>query len=209
MNEKKHQELLKPIYDSVERFAPTNRKLIDFVNEKVDGEGLKRSLNKVKFIDKSERSAKQLTGITLVEFGKHLKELKLSESDETSLLQEAQDIMEDAKKQIEKVYGEVRRYVVTKELRSHCLKENFRKIPTLTAEQNEIISKEIFSLALEQINSSDKGSIDDIEAEFQRINHIATTLFDVAATVEAKTKKRHKEEKKSDSSPFSILDRFF
>lgn len=205
MTERNQKDLLKPIYDSVERFAPTNRKLIDFVNEKVDGEGLKRSLNKVKFIDKSERSAKQLTGITLIEFGKHLKEQNLSEEEETELLKEASEILEDAKKQIEKVYGEVRRYVVTKELRTTCLQDNFRRIPTLSAAQNEIISKEIFSLALEEINSSDKASIDDIEKEFQKINHIAMTLFDVAATSETKHKKT-KEEKKSSSS---IWDRFF
>ena len=205
MTEKNHKDLLKPIYDSVERFAPTNRKLIDFVNEKVEGEGLKRSLNKVKFIDKSERSAKQLTGITLIEFGKHLKEQNLSEEEETELLKEASEILEDAKKQIEKVYGEVRRYVVTKELRTTCLQDNFRKIPALSAAQNEIISKEIFSLALEEINSSDKASIDDIEKEFQKINHIAMTLFDVAANSETKHKKT-KEEKKSSAS---IWDRFF
>ena len=208
MTEKNHKELLKPIYDSVERFAPTNRKLLDFVDEKVTGEGIKRSLNKVKFIDKSERSAKQLTGITLIEFGKHLKEQNLSEEEETELLKTASEILEDAKKQIEKVYGEVRRYVVTKELRTTCLQDNFRKIPTLSHEQNEIISKEIFSLALEEINSSDKASIDDIEKEFQKINHIAMTLFDVAETSKAKSAKQrqHKEEKKSSSS---IWDRFF
>ena len=207
MTERNHKDLLKPIYDSVERFAPTNRKLIDFVNEKVEGEGIKRSLNKVKFIDKSERSAKQLTGITLIEFGKHLKEQNLAEEEETELLKEASEILEDAKKQIEKVYGEVRRYIVTKELRTTCLQDNFRKIPALSSEQNEIISKEIFSLALEEINSSDKASIDDIEKEFQKINHIAMTLFDVAANTETKHKKnQHKEEKKSSSS---IWDRFF
>ena len=207
MTEKQSKDLLKPIYDSVERFAPTSRKLIDFVNEKVTGEGLKRSLNKVKFIDKSERSAKQLTGITLIEFGKHLKEINLPEDEETALLQEASEILEDAKKQIEKVYGEVRRYVVTKELREFCLSENFRKIPRLSAAQNEIISKEIFSLALEEINNGEKGSIDDIEREFQKINHIALTLFDVAGKSQTQdNKKKMHEEKKSSSS---IWDRFF
>ena len=207
--EKNHKDLLKSIYDSVERFAPTNRKLIDFINEKVTGEGLQLSLKKIKFIDKSERSAKQLTGITLIEFGKHLKELNFSEEEETELLKEASEILEDAKKQIEKVYGEVRRYIVTKELRTECLKGNFRKIPTLSNAQNEIISKEIFSLALEEINKDGKGSLDDIEQEFQKINHIAMTLFDVAANSAAKEKKSsHKEEKKS-ASPFGILDRFF
>ena len=206
--EKNHKELLKPIYDSVERFAPSSRKLIDFVNEKVDGEGLKRSLNKIKFIDKSERSAKQLTGMTLIEFSKHLKSQNLSEEEETAFMQEASEILEDAKLQIEKVYGEVRRYVVTKELRTECLQSNFRKIPTLSEAQNEIISKEIFSLALEEINKDGKGSLDDIEKEFQKINHIAMTLFDVAANSKAKENKpkHHKEEKKPAAS---IWDRFF
>ena len=207
MTEKQSKDLLKPIYDSVERFAPTNRKLIDFVNEKAQGEGLQRSLYKVKFIDKSERSAKQLASITLIEFGKHLKAQNLTEDEENNLLQEASNVLEDAKKQVEKVYGEVRRYIVTRELRTDCVKGNFRKIPTLTEEQNEIISKEIFSLALEEINKGGKRSIDNIEEEFQRINHIAMTLFDVAATANKKEKKQKpKEEKKS---AFSILDRFF
>ena len=206
MTEKNHKDLLKPIYASIERLAPTNRKLIDFVNEKATGEGLKRSLYKVKFIDKSERSAKQLAGMTLIEFGKHLKEINLSEDEETELLKEASEILEDAKKQVEKVYGEVRRYIVTRELRTDCVKTNFRKIPALTEEQNEIISKEIFSLALEEINNSNKHSMDDIEEEFQKINHIAMTLFDVAAATEKKHQHKQKEEKKS---PSSIWDRFF
>jgi len=209
VSEKDHKDLLKPIYSSVERMAPTNRELIDFVNSKARGEGLQRSIYKVKFIDKSERSAKQIAGITLMEFGKHLKEQNLSEAEETALLKEAAEILEDAKKQVEKVYGEVRRYVVTSELRTGCLQANFRKIPNLSEEQNRIISKEIFSLALEEINKGGKSSIDEIETEFQKINHIAMTLFDVAANSEKTShkEKKHHTEKKSAST--SIWDRFF
>ena len=207
--EKNHKDLLKPIYDSIERFAPSNRKLIDFVNEKVTGEGLKLSLNKVKFIDKSERSAKQLTGMTLIEFSKHLKSQNLSEEEETELMQQASEILEDAKKQIEKVYGEVRRYIVTKELRTLCLQDNFKKIPTLSKAQNEIISKEIFSLALEEINNSGKGSLDDIEKEFQKINRIAATLFNAASNSEAKEKEKNSRRKEDKKNSSSIWDRFF
>ena len=207
--EKNHKDLLKPIYDSIERFAPSNRKLIDFVNEKVTGEGLKLSLNKVKFIDKSERSAKQLTGMTLIEFSKHLKSQNLSEEEETELMQQASEILEDAKKQIEKVYGEVRRYIVTKELRTLCLQDNFKKIPTLSKAQNEIISKEIFSLALEEINNSGKGSLDDIEKEFQKINRIAATLFNAASNSEAKEKEKNSKRKEDKKNSSSIWDRFF
>lgn len=207
MDEKIFKEMLKPIYDSVENFAPTNRKLINFVNEKARGEGMKRSLYKVKFIEKSERSAKQLTGMTLINFKKHIRELNFSEEEISALEGEAEKILDGARSQIEKVYGEVRRYIVTSELRGDCVKTNFRKIPGLSAAQNEVISKEIFSLALEEINKSDKHSIDDIESEFKKINHIAATLFEIVEKEPAKKAdaKNKKEQKKS----FSLLDRFF
>ena len=207
MDEKTYKETLKPIYDSVERFAPTNRQLINFVNEKATGEGLKRSLYKVKFIDKSERSSKQLTSITLTNFKKHIREQNFSEAEISALEKEASEVLENANAQIEKVYGEVRRYIVTSELRSDCVKTNFRKISTLNEKQNEVISKEIFSLALEEINKGDKHSIDDIESEFKKINNIAITLFELAEKESSKkvATKQKKESKKS----FSLLDRFF
>ena len=202
MTDKFHKELLKPIYDSVERFAPSNRTLIDFVNEKARGEGLARSLYKVKFIDKSQRSALQLASMTLIEFGKHIKSQNLSTDDETALLQEASLILDDAKKQVEKVYSEVRRFIVTRELRNDCLNSYFKKIPTLSDEQNQIISKEIFSLALEEIQATNR-SIDGIEEEFQKINHIAIALFDVAKKNPSTSKKP------VEKKPSSIWDRFF
>lgn len=207
MEEKIFKDLLKPIYSTVNRLAPTNRELINFVNSKARGEGIKRSLYKVKFIDKSERSAKQLANMTLIEFKKHLEEINLTGEDAESLTKEATEIMEDAKKQVEKVYGEVRRYIVTSELRGDCIKTNFRKISTFDDAQNEFISKEIFSLALEEVNQSDKHSIDNIEDEFKKINHIAITLFEVMAKkTEKKVEHKHtKEPKKS----FGLLDRFF
>lgn len=208
MEEKTYKDLLKPIYSAVDRLAPTNRGLINFINSKARGEGLQRSLYKVKFIDKSEKSAKQLAGMTLVEFKKHLKEKNLSEEEFETLTTEATNILEDAKKQVEKVYGEVRRYIVTSELRGDCIKTNYRKISTLTDAQNEFISKEIFSLALEEINKSDKHSIDDIEAEFKKVNHIAVTLFEL---VEKDSHKHaeHKHKKEPPKKSLGILDRFF
>ena len=204
LDEKHYKEMLKPIQDSVGKFAPTNRQLINFVNEKARGEGLQRSLYKVKFIDKSERSAKQLANMTLVNFQKFVSDQNLSAKDVEKLENEAKEILEDAKVQIEKVYGEVRRYIVTSELRTECVKLNFRKIPTLNDTQNEIISKEIFSLAIEEINKSDKHSIDDIESEFKKINHIAATLLDIVMK-DVKKVETKKESKKS----VSLFDRFF
>ena len=209
MEEKLHKDLLKPIHSAVDRLAPTNRELINFINSKARGEGLQRSLYKVKFIDKSEKSAKQLAGMTLVEFKKHLREINLSEDETEHLTQEATNILEEAKKQVEKVYGEVRRYIVTSELRGECIKTNFRKISTLTDEQNEFISKEIFSLALEGINNSDKHTINDIEAEFKKVNHIAITLFEAVENDSHKhAEHKHKKEPPKKSG-FGLLDRFF
>ena len=207
MEEKIFKELLKPIYSAVDRLAPTNRELINFVNSKARGEGLQRSLYKVKFIDKSEKSAKQLTNMTLIDFKNKLKERGLLEEEIETLMTEATEIMEDAKKQVEKVYGEVRRYIVTSELRGECIKTNFRKISTMTDEQNEFISKEIFSLALEEINKSDKQSITDIEEEFKKINHIAITLFELVEK-DSHKKAEHKHKKEPKKS-LGLLDRFF
>ena len=207
MDEKITKDLLKPIYSAVDRLAPTNRELINFVNSKARGEGIQRSLYKVKFIDKSEKSAMQLTGMTLIDFKKKIKEIGLSDDEIETLMNEATEIMEDAKKQVEKVYGEVRRYIVTSELRGDCIKTNFRKISTLTDAQNEFISKEIFSLALEEINKSDKHSINDIEEEFKKINHIAMTLFELVEQDNAK-KAEHKHKKEPKKSR-GIFDRFF
>lgn len=205
--EEKNKDLLKPIHSAVDRLAPTNRELINFVNSKARGEGLARSVYKVKFIDKSERSAKQLAGMTLIEFKRHLKEKNLSEEEIETLTTEATDILEEAKKQVERVYGEVRRYIVTSELRGECIKTNFRKIPTLNDAQNEFISKEIFSVALEEINKSDKHSMDDIEEEFKKINHIAIRLFEIMANENARVAEhKHKKEPKKS---FGLLDRFF
>lgn len=205
--EEKNKDLLKPIHSAVDRLAPTNRELINFVNSKARGEGLARSVYKVKFIDKSERSAKQLAGMTLIEFKRHLKEKNLSEEEIETLTTEATDILEEAKKQVERVYGEVRRYIVTSELRGECIKTNFRKIPTLNDAQNEFISKEIFSVALEEINKSDKHSMDDIEEEFKKINHIAIRLFEIMANENAGVAEhKHKKEPKKS---FGLLDRFF
>ncbi len=207
MDEKITKDLLKPIYSAVDRLAPTNRELINFVNSRARGEGIQRSLYKIKFIDKSEKSAMQLTGMTLIDFKKKIKEIGLSDDEIETLMTEATEIMEDAKKQVEKVYGEVRRYIVTSELRGDCIKTNFRKISTLTDAQNEFISKEIFSLALEEINKSDKHSINDIEEEFKKINHIAMSLFELVEQDNVK-KAEHKHKKEPKKSR-GIFDRFF
>ena len=142
MNEKDLKRILKPIYIVIEKLVPTNRSLLDFTNEKAIGTGMKRSVYKVKFLDKAEKSSYQVTSVTLVEFEKHLKGLQLGKADEEQLLREANKLLDNAKNQLEKVYGEVRRYIVTKELRNDCLKENYRKIPSMNDAQNAAISQE-------------------------------------------------------------------
>ena len=214
MNEKDLKRILKPIYIVIEKLVPTNRSLLDFTNEKAVGSGMKRSVYKVKFLDKAEKSSYQVTSVTLVEFEKHLKGLQLGKADEEQLLKEANKLLDNAKSQIEKVYGEVRRYIVTKELRNDCLKENYRKIPSMNDAQNAAISQEIFSMAIDAVNKSEDHNIEDVEAEFNKINYIATALFNIAAAnsapvevqkapAPAKASAQKKPQKKS------FLDRFF
>ncbi len=208
MAEKNSKNLLKPIHEAVDRLVPTNRALISFVNEKVTGKGIQRSINKVKFLEKSERSSKQLAHVTMDEFHKHLLEKKVSDDEFELLMQEATYILDDAVKQVEKVYGDVRRYIITGELRTECISRNYKKIPSMTDAQNDAIVKEMFSLALEFINKAEKPSLENLEEEFKKINYIALTLFNFAnATVN--TAHENKKAAKETKSYFSLLDKIF
>ena len=212
MIEKDAKRILKPIQITIEKLVPTNRTLLDFVESKAVGRGTKRSIYKVKFLDKAEKSSYQVASVALIEFQKHLKDLQPGKADEEQLLKQATKLLDDAKAQIEKVYGEVRRYVVTKELRNDCLKEHFRKIPSMSDAQNEAISKEIFSMAIEEVNQSEDRNIENVEEAFDKLNYIATALFNIAAANSAPVVV----EKKSIPAPEpkkavkkSFLDRFF
>ncbi len=214
MVEKEIKKVLKPIYIVTEKLVPTNRSLLDFVNEKAVGRGTKRSIYKIKFLEKAEKSSYQVASVTLIEFEKHLKSLQVSKEYEERILKEANKILDDAKQQIEKTYGEVRRYIVTKELRNDCLKEHFRKIPSMNDAQNDAISKEIFSMAIEEVNKSENHNIEDVETQFDKINYIATALFNIAAansspaiTEKTPAPKPAPEPKKPQKKSF--LDRFF
>ena len=214
MNENEIKHWLKPIHNSIEKLVPTNRSLIDFVNEKAQGDGIKRSLYKVKFIDKSEKSTYTCIGMTINELKRKLKESNIGEEDSEEIISSAKAILTDAKEQVEKVYGEVRRYVVTSELRTGCVQHHYKKIPNMSDEQNSAVSKEIFSMALEAVNKSDKHSIDDIEDEFNKINNIALNLFNIVAKtggvgMQKKKTANHSHQAKSSYSPFSLLEDLF
>jgi len=213
--EKDQKRILKPIYITIEKLVPTNRSLLDFTNEKAVGNGTKRAIYKIKFLEKAEKSSYQVIGVTVIEFEKHLKNLQLGKADEEFLLNQAKKLLSDAKNQLEKVYGDVRRYIITKELRNDCLKEHFRKIPSMNDAQNDAISKEIFSIAIEEVNKSENHNIEDVEAQFDKINYIATALFNIAVANSAPTAiekpktpiKSEPEQKKVQKKSF--LDRFF
>ncbi len=213
MNENEIKHWLKPISNSIEKLVPTNRSLIDFVNEKASGDGIKRSIYKVKFIEKSEKSTYTCILMTINELKRKLKELNVKEEDANVIIAQAKNILEDAKSQVAKVYNEVRRYVVTSELRNDCIKHHFKKIPTLSEEQNSAVSKEIFSLALEFVEKSDDHNIDDIEDEFDKINHIALNLCKVINETggkhEVKKSVKNKTHQSKSHSPFSLLEDFF
>ena len=144
MNENEIKNWLKPIHNSIEKLVPTNRSLIDFVNEKASGSGIKRSLYKVKFIDKSEKSTYTCISMTINELKKKLKERKVSEEDSEMIIEHANQILDEAKEQVTRVYGEVRRYVVTAELRTGCVQHHFKKIPSMNDNQN-VIKRNVFN----------------------------------------------------------------
>ena len=209
MLEKDMKDLLKPIYATVEKLVPTNRALINFVNEKALGKGTKRSIYKVKFLDKAEKSSKQIANVTLAEFEKHLATLKIPDEEKDILLQQATLALDDAKRQIEKVYGDVRRFVVTSELREDCLKEHFRKIPSMNEAQNAALSKEIFSMAVAAVNKGEARNIDNVEEEFEKINYIAIALFNIAAAISTPDAASDKSSVSKKEQKKSFLDRFF
>lgn len=209
MLEKDMKELLKPIYTTVERLVPTNRALINFVNEKALGKGTKRSIYKVKFLEKAEKSSKQIANVTLAEFEKHLSTLKITDDERELLLRQATLALDEAKRQIEKVYGDVRRFVVTSELREDCLKEHFRKIPSMSEAQNAALSKEIFSMAVAAVNQGESRNIDNVEEEFEKINYIAIALFNIAAAISTPDAAATKSSMPKKDQKKSFLDRFF
>lgn len=208
MQEKDIKDWLRPINNSIERVVPTNRKLVDFINAKASGNGVKRSLSKVKFLDKSEKSTYQCISLTMTELKKKLGERKVNDEDRQFVIERATEILDEAKKNVERVYGEVRRYIITSELRTSCVQHHFKKIASVSAEQNEALSKEIFSMALEFVNKSDKHSLDDIEDEFEKINRIATDLFALVektgGLMPSKPKNTRAHEK--NRGPLSLLD---
>ena len=217
MNENEIKSWLKPIHNSIEKLVPTNRSLIDFVNQKASGSGIKRSLYKVKFIEKSEKSTYTCIGMTINELKKSLKERKISEEDANIIVEKATEILDEAREQVAKVYGEVRRYVITSELRTGCVQHHFKKIPSMNDNQNAAISKEIFSMAMDTVNKSDKHNIDDVEEEFEKINNIAMTLFRIAAatdngnSTESHKKKatHHRAASSKSHNPLSLLEDLF
>ena len=218
MNENEMKSWLKPIHNSIERLVPTNRSLIDFVNQKASGTGVKRSLYKVKFIEKSEKSTYTCITMTVNELKKTLKERKISEEDSNIIIDKATEILDEAKEQVSKVYGEVRRYVITSELRTGCVQHHFKKIPSLSDNQNAAISKEIFSMAMDSVNKSEHHSIDDVEEEFEKINRIATSLFGIAAATDTGGNEAHKKkaaphgkaaQHHKSHNPLSLLEELF
>ena len=215
MTENEMKNWLKPIHNSIEKLVPTNRSLIDFVNQKASGNGIKRSLYKVKFIEKSEKSTYTCITMTINELKKTLKERKVSEEDFDIVLDKATEILDEAKEQVAKVYGEVRRYVITSELRTGCVQHHFKKIPSMSENQNAALSKEIFSMAMDSVNKSSHHNIDDVEEEFEKINNIAITLFNIAAATDKgadphKKKAAHtKPASHKSHNPLSLLENFF
>ena len=174
------KDYLKPIVKSLEKFVPTSRALLNFVNSKSRGVGLGLSFFKVQFLNKSEKSTYTCMQVELMEFEKQLHEFKLTEKECEELVHQAEEMLAEARKDVERVYGEVRRYIVSSELRKNCIDTHYRKIPGLHAKQNEAVAKEIFTLAYEENLKNEEHEIEDITDLFCQINRYALSLFQVA-----------------------------
>ena len=174
------KDYLRPVMNSLERLVPTNRTLLNFVNSKARGTGLDLSFHKVQFLNKSEKSTYTCMNVELMEFKKQLQERKVPEAETEKLVKKATEILEDARKDVERVYGEVRRYIVTSEIRTNCIEKYFKQISSLSKKQNEAVAKEIFTLAYEENLRSEEHELKDILLGFRRINQTAVQLFSAA-----------------------------
>ena len=175
------KDYLRPIVNSLGKFVPTNRALLKFINSKARGTGIDLSFHKVKFLNKSEKSTYTCMNVELMEFRKYLGESGVSEEETNRLIGEATQILEDGKKQVEKVYDDVRRYIITSEIRTFCLEKYYKRIPSLNKRQNDAIAKEIFTLAYEENREGgEERDISDVILGFRRINKIAVGLFALA-----------------------------
>lgn len=170
-------DYLRPITNGLGKLVPTGRALLNFINSKARGKGMELALNKVQFLNKSEKSTYTCMNVQLMEFRKHLQDIKVTDAESEKLVARAAEILDQARMDVERVYDEVRRYIITSEIRSNCVKHNFRHIPSLNDKQNELLAKEIFTLAYEDNMQSREHEVEDIVNGFRRINHIAVQLF--------------------------------
>ena len=170
-------DYLRPITNSLGKFVPTSRALLNFVNSKARGEGIGLSFNKVQFLNKSEKSTYTCMNVQLMEFKKHLQGTKVTETDIEKLMAQATEILDRARAEVGHVYDEVRRYIITSEIRSNCVEHNYRNIPSLDKKQNDLLAKEIFTLAYEENLERQEHEVEDIVNGFRRINRIAIQLF--------------------------------
>lgn len=187
MTEKELHERLRPITNSLDRLVPTNRALLNFINSKARGTGLDLSFHKVKFLNKSEKSTYACMNVELMEFRKYLEDTYAEAAEAEELTQKAAEVLEEARKQVEKVYQEVRRYIITSEIRKNCIEKYYKPVPSLSKAQNELVAKEVFTLAYEENSRSGEHEINDILLQFRSINLIGISLF--AAAEEGKHKK--------------------
>ncbi len=177
------KDYLRPVMNSLGKLVPTNRALLNFINSKARGSGLDQSFHKVKFLNKSEKSTYTCMQVELMQFRQQLQGQGMPEGEIENLVQKASDIFDKAKRDVERVYGEVRLYLITSEIRRKCIESHFRPVSSLNGKQNELIAKEIFTLAYEENLQSEEHNIEDILEGFRRINHIAVQLFAAAESV--------------------------
>ena len=180
MTERQLQDKLRPITTSVNKLVPTNRSLLDFVNEKTMGSGVQLSFNKIKFINKAEKSTYTYINTEITAFKKHLIDTNVDDDDVLILMSRAQKILEEAQTKVRRVYSEVRRFIVSSEIRKECLEKYFRKSKLLTDRQNDAIAKEVFAIAYDTNAQNESHDWEEIREEFERLNKMAIRIFEIA-----------------------------
>lgn len=183
MTERQFQDKLRPIAASVAKLVPTNRSLLDFVNEKTMGYGMQLSFNKIKFLNKAERSTYTYINTEIQAFKRHMDETGVDEDDQLILMDRAKEILEDAQNKVKKVYNEVRRFIVSSEIRKECLDKHFRKSKLLSDAQNEAIAKEVFACAYDANAQNESHDWEEIRSEFERLNQMMLRMFEIAQSV--------------------------
>ncbi len=184
MTEGEMQNALEPIHRTMNRMIPGHKVLLDFIGSKTQGSGTEKALQKIRLLEKSEQSTYTCMNVEMTGFRKRLQDKSTGTADGERLTRMAEDILKTARQQVKKVYGDVRRQIISSELKADFIEKHYRLIPGLTEEQNELVAEEILRLICGPGRRPGNQASQDSVTRFCEINRIGARLF--AAVAEGK-----------------------